>query len=75
MGRAEDIEQAVRKWIVAEWQFRYGPHAYQNGPTDAFLEAERVVRKLVVGKGTLDKAYARITGTVVPREQRSWEDS
>ena len=53
------VEQAVRRWVIAEYQFRFGPHAYEAETAEAYDRATRRLRKAVTGQKDLGNAYQR----------------
>lgn len=61
MGETEPgLATAIRRWVRAEWEFRYGPRAYTRQTEDWYIAAERALRRLVTGRGGLPAAMAEL---------------
>ena len=65
-----DLEQAVANWIRAEYQFRLGGSAFQMEQQVWYCRAERRVRKALTGSGSLEEAFQRIGGAIMPERKR-----
>lgn len=55
-----ELRQAVAAWIEAHWQFKNAPDRYSAKRVEAYVSAERKLRRACTGKGDLEKAYAVI---------------
>lgn len=57
-----NLKQAVRNWVQAEFDFRCGRWAYTAETQARYITAERKLRRALTGKGELGKAFGVLIG-------------
>lgn len=64
----DELQKAVRRWVIAEWLFRHGPHCFGDRATEAYCDAEDGLRLALTGSTSPSGAAAALGIDTTPRE-------
>lgn len=58
--RYKELKHAIKSWIRADYNFRFGPHCYSAREQTMLVKAEEELREALTGKTDIVKAAEKI---------------